>query len=166
MSSLDGIRGILCDGPARRVRDGLDVWDLGVGPWWKLFTDFRRLDSTKKRILEAAWALPSPLYLVPPEPVPARLAPFLVREAPGAWRVKRDGSAAELHGTELDEGNWVLYAAPRPARQPIPNTFKTDPAALLAFMRAGEMELLIDSFYDDREWRVAVAGGDQEPASH
>jgi len=158
MASLDVIRAALAGSPARRVKAGVDVWDLSVGPWWKLFTDYEGLERAKRRILEAAWGLSCPLFLVPPEPVAADLEPFLVRDESGAWRVRRDRPADDFYRTELEDGNWILYAAPQPASRPLPSVFKTAPEAVLDFMATDRITLLIDSFYDDTEWRVAVAG--------
>jgi hypothetical protein len=81
-----------------------------------------------------------------------------VPEQPHVWRVRRDRSADDFYRTELDEGNWILYAAPEPASRPFPNAFKAAPEAVLEFMATERITLLIDSFYDDTEWRVAVAG--------
>jgi hypothetical protein len=58
MISFDAIRSALTDSPARRVKDGLDVWDLSVGPWWKLFSDHEGIERAKQRLLDSAWELP------------------------------------------------------------------------------------------------------------
>ena len=59
-------------------------------------------------MLAAAWALPLPLFLLPSEPVAPGLEPFLVRHQSGSWSVNRERSAADVYGTELDEGDWSM----------------------------------------------------------
>ncbi len=126
----------------------------------KLFTDFQGLDRAKAKILTAAWSWPAPLYFVPPfEPLAPELDPFLERTDSGAWMVNRQRSPEDFYGVELDEGNWVLYSAEQPVHVTMPNTFKTKPLALIAFMREHGITLLIDAFYDDMEWRVALGHG-------
>jgi len=157
-NAYDGIRALLAGSPAWRISQNADVWDLNTGPWWKLFTDHEGLDRAKRGLLAAAWGLPGPLYFVPPfEPLAPELGPFLQRTDSGAWMVNRQRSPEEFYGVELNEGNWVLYSAEQPVRGKIPNTFKTKPEALTAFMRQHGITFLIDAFYDDTEWRVALA---------
>jgi hypothetical protein len=50
-----------------------------------------------------------------------------------------------------------MYASAHPCPVPIPNTFKTSHPVLMRFMREQGITMLIDAFYDDWEWRVAVA---------
>ena len=154
---LDTIRGILSAGPARRIVDGVDVWDLSVGPWWTPGADHREPEEAKERILAAVWRLPGELFLVPPESPPDELEPWVRRDGSGAWRVNRERPASDLYARGLREGNWMLYAAPGAWRPPAPSAFKTAPHALVAAMTATKVVLLIDSFHDDTEWRVAVA---------
>lgn len=135
--SLSEIRTILEVSPAHRVEPDSDVWLLDTGPWWRLFTGHEALESAKKRILDAAWRIPSPLFLLPPEPLEDDLAPFVTREGP-AWRLNRARSAQDFYETEPASGlgNWQLYAADRALQLPNPDTFRTKPEAILQFMRA------------------------------
>lgn len=157
--SLAAIQSILDAGPARRVEPGSDVWLLDTGPWWRLFTAFDEREAAKLKILEAAWQLPSPLFLLPPEPLEKELEPFVLRDAP-AWRLDRTRTAAAFYRTEPASGlgNWQLYAASRPVAIPHPDLFRTKPRLILTFMREQEITLLIDVFHDDADWCVAVLG--------
>ena len=155
--SLSEIRAILEAGPARRVQTGLDVWLLDIGPWWRLFTADDALERAKERLLEAAWKLPSPLFLLPPEPLEKEIAPFVTRDAP-AWRLNRARTAQEFYRTEPASvlGNWQLYAADHALPIPNPDTFRTRPESILQFMRSNGITLLIDVFHDNTDWCVAV----------
>jgi hypothetical protein len=161
LDHFQGIRTALASSPARRARQGFDVWDLDTGPWWKLFTDWQSLDRVKRAILAVVWEMPKPLFFVPPYmEMATALEPFLLPHDSGAWLVNRQRSPEDFYGVELDEGNWVVYSAAQPSNVRMPNTFKTTPSVLINFMREQGITVLIDAFYDDREWRVALA----EPA--
>ena len=163
--SLADIRTILDAGPAHRVEPGKDVWLLDTGPWWRLFTAYDALEAAKLQILEAAWRLPSPLFLLPPEPIDEEFAPFVTRDAP-AWRLDRTRTADSFYEAEPTStlGNWQLYAAARPVPIPNPNTFRTKPHAILDFMRLHGVSLLIDVFHDDTDWCVAILDQNSEQA--
>jgi hypothetical protein len=60
-------------------------------------------------------------------------------------------------------GNWQLYAASEPLRIPTPDTFRDPPEAVLAFMAAHGVVLLIDVFHDDTDWCIAVLDRDLSP---
>jgi hypothetical protein len=153
------IRELLVSSSAHQVEQGIAVWDLGTGPWWKLFTDFQGLERLKEGLLAAAWALPTPLFFVPPtQELATELEPFLLRHDSGAWQVNRRRSPEDFYSVELDEGNWVIYSAVEPVLAQMPNTFKTAPRQLIAFLHEHGVALLIDAFYDDTEWRVALSG--------
>jgi hypothetical protein len=158
MDPLANIRAILSSSPARQPDRGVEVWDLNTGPWWKLFTDWNGLERAKHHLLAAVWALPGPLYFLPPEPIAPELEPFPMQDVSGSWRLNRGRAAEEFYGVELNEGNWSLYAAERPAETALPNTFKTSPRTLTKVMQGHGITVLIDSFYDDTEWRIAIAG--------
>jgi hypothetical protein len=164
------IRETLESSPARRVEPGLDVWDLDTGPWWKLFTDWKGLERAKQAILAAVWDTPDSLFFMPPMPeMAAGLKPFLIAADSGAWLINRQRSSQEFYGVDLNEGNWMLYAAAQRCTVRLPNTFKANPAVLLQFMRDQGITVLVDAFYDDWEWRVALvdpreAHGELEPS--
>ncbi len=163
--SLLEIRTILAASPARRMAPVSDVWLLDTGPWWRLFTAPAALDSAKQRILSAAWRIPSPLFLVLPEPLQDALVPFVTRDGP-AWRLNRLRSAREFYETEPASGlgNWQLYAADEALRMATPNTFRVKPEVTLQFMRDNGISLLIDSFHDDTEWCVALSDPSRQTA--
>ena len=166
MMSLADIRKILEAGPARRVEPDKDVWLLDAGPWWRLFTAHDALETAKLHILAAAWQLPSPLFLLPEEPLDEELAAFLVRDGP-AWRLDRTRTPASFYQTEPASGlgNWRLYAADKPVTLPTPDTFRTKPDAVLQFMRRHKVSLLIDVFHDDTDWCVALLDSSLESAA-
>ena len=135
----------------------MDVWLLDTGPWWRLFTAHKALESAKKRVLDAAWRLSSPLFFMPPEPLDDDLEPFVTRDGP-AWRLNRTRSAQEFYETEpaAGLGNWLLYAADSALQLPSPDSFRAKPEAILQLMRAHGVTLLIDAFHDDTDWCVAI----------
>jgi hypothetical protein len=147
---------------ARPVSPKKEVWLLDTGPWWRLFRDHRGLDEAKVAILEAAWRLPLPLFLLPEKPLAQELEPFLRREAT-AWQIDRSKSAEAFYSTEPASGlgNWQLYAAKRPLTAPVPNTFRIEPDEVVAFMTAHDLVLLVDVFHDDTDWCIAL----REPTS-
>jgi hypothetical protein len=157
VDQLGKIRSLLESSPARQVEPGFDVWELDPGPWWKLFTGWKAIDRVKEGLLAAAWEMPEPLFFVPPTmEMASELKPFLVPRDAGVWLVNRERSPKDFYGAELNQGNWIVYAADNPARTSMPNTFKTRPQVLVQFMSQQGMKLMIDAFYDDREWRVAL----------
>ena len=159
MTDLQRIQTTLASSPARRSAPGFDVWDLDTGPWWNLFTDWKSLERTKRAVLAAIWDTPELLFFVPSTTEMATdLKPFLLASDSGAWLVNRGRSPEDFYGVDLNEGSWAIYASAHPCRVPLPNTFKTSPPALMRFMREQGVTVLIDAFYDDWEWRVAVAG--------
>ena len=119
---LTELRRVLEAKLARPVSPKKEVWLLDTGPWWRLFRDHRGLDEAKVAILEAAWRLPLPLFLLPEKPLAQELEPFLRREAT-AWQIDRSKSAEAFYSTEPASGlgNWQLYAAKRPLTAPVPN---------------------------------------------
>lgn len=163
--SLPEIRTILGASPARRAAPASDVWFLDTGPWWRLFTAHAAFESTKQQILDAAWRVPSPLFLVTAEPLEDDLAPFLTRDGP-AWRLNRLRSAREFYETEPASGvgNWQLYAADQALRMATPDTFRVKPEVTLQFMRDNGICLLINSFHDDTEWCVALSDPSRQTA--
>lgn len=156
MDQLTKIRNLLTSQPARQVKPGIEVWDLDTSPWWKPFIDHRNLERIKSALLAAAWELSGPLFLLPHWPPSPELVSFLTQHQPGLWMVNREFKANDFYGQELKEGNWMLYSAPHPIATAFPNTFKTTPQELIAFLHEHRITLLIDSFYDDMEWRVAL----------
>lgn len=104
-------------------------------PWWRVAVR-RRLDETKRQLLEVAWRVQCPLYFlpadVPPEP---DLQPFVQRED-DAWRLKTARSASDFYGAASVSGmgGWRLYAAPTSLVAHPPDTFRDTPAAVTAFM--------------------------------
>lgn len=155
------IRAVLNASPARRRAPGVDVWLLDQGPWWRWFRAHAGLERTKLSLLQAAWRLPLPLFLLPEEPVDPALTPFLARDAP-AWRIDRTRSAESFYRTEPASGlgNWQLYAAAKPVGVPCPDGFRAHPAAILRFMQEHAVILFIDVFHDDTDWCIAFV----EPA--
>ncbi len=163
---LSDVQHILSAGPARRRSAGKDVWLLDTGPWWRLFRDYQGLSRTKESLLQAAWRLPFPLFLVLEEPVSEDLVPFLHREA-SAWRVDKSRSPKDFYSTEPASGlgNWLLYAAAQPLDAPPPDTFRAPPEAVLSFMAAHGVVLLIAVFHDDTDWCIAVCDHAPSPAA-
>ena len=82
---------------------------------------------------------------------------FVGREHDG-WRVDTSTSPQDFYRLEPVSvlGNWQLYTAPLPLRSPLPDSFRVEPATLLAFMRAHRVSLLIDAFHDNTDWSVAL----------
>jgi hypothetical protein len=155
---LNDIREILNQSSARRPAPGFDVWLLEThpGPWWKLRSS-PNIEPIKLAILNAAWQLPRELYLNPEVPLDSELRPFLLDDGP-PWRVDKTKSAERFYATEPASGlgNWQLYAGAKYVTDGIPNTFKTDPAALIHFMTEHDIVLVIDVFHDDTDWCVAL----------
>jgi hypothetical protein len=164
--SLSEIQEILEGSPARRRTAGKDVWLLDTGPWWRFFSNFQRLESTKESLLEAAWRLPCDLFFVPEEPLNKELVPFLQHDGT-AWRIDKRRSSKEFYGTEPASGlgNWQLYAAMKPLASRTSDTFRASPEAILAFMAAHGVVLLIDVFHDDTDWCVAVLNSVPSPSA-
>jgi hypothetical protein len=156
MMSLAEIRQILETSSAQRS-GATDVWFLDFGPWWQFFTDTRSVESTKKRLLEAAWRLPMPLFFAPERPLADEFVPF-VQSQGNAWRIDKNRTAEEFYGTEpvSGMGNWQMYAAAQPLTRRTPNTFRSTSEAVLSFMAEEKVLFLIDVFHDDTDWCIAL----------
>lgn len=155
--SLAAIRAALESGPSRRAKGDLDVWLLDTGPWWRFFNDFAGLNNTKVAILEAIWSLPHPVFVHFAEPFDSELQPFLKQER-GAWVLDKSRTAESFFRTEPVSviGNWQMYVAPAPVSTSFIDALRAEPEAVLAFMARFRIPLLVDCFYDDSVWLVAI----------
>lgn len=69
----------------------------------------------------------------------------------------RSEDSARLLGDFLYLGNWSLYLAPGAvAPELLPDVFRGPPDETVAFVLRHSIPVLIESWYDNDEWRVVV----------
>lgn len=136
------------------------VWDLRESGCLASIVGVRSTltPAVKRRILEVVLASPSPIYLLTSEDV-GTAGPGVWRAvSPGVWSLDGSRDPAVLIAEDATQlGNWVLLAAHRPPLERLPDLIRATEAQVLTFMRENGIRMLIDSFHDDVQWRVAIA---------
>jgi hypothetical protein len=83
------------------------------------------------------------------------------REVAGqaTWLVPPDFNPADAAAVRwLSLGGWTFYRAPGPVLGKWPDVFRCGAPELLAWMSARSVQVVLESFYDDTDWVVAVSG--------
>jgi hypothetical protein len=155
---LEEVRQVLATGLARPTGQAQDIWDIDTGPWWRFFNDFDGLERTKIALLEVVWRLPCRLFIQSADV--HELQPF-VRQSDEAWEIDMAKPATGFYqATPVSNyGNWQLYAAPRPFTGRSIDLFRAKPTATREFLASHDIVLILDAFYDDVAWRIALREG-------
>ena len=113
----------------------------------------------RQALLDSISTIDIPLFIgLADEPSDPRLLRYLEGASQGTWRVVDGSPAPVVTHRELRSGNWLLYVAPQPLSDHIPDTFRTAATEIIDFMRAHSVALFIDSFHDDTEWTIGLFG--------
>jgi len=155
--SLVAIRGALLEARARRLSREHPVWELSA-PWWPFSRRARRYEAVLVEILEAAVALPSPVYLVSDEnPQEYEVGGSWAHAQARTWVVPDGCDLAALQQRVLLPGDWSLYARPDPVEPDLlPDAFRLRPSEVADFAVAHGVPLLIEAFHDNDPWRLWV----------
>ena len=114
------------------------------------------LPARQTRLLAALLELDQPLYWSLEHPPSGFDSSVPWPEvSPGVWIAPAGFAAADLRRRWLYTGNWQAFAGESPTLEvPWIDPARSTPKAFVEFMRAAKLQLLLDSFHDDYEWRI------------
>ena len=155
--SIDAIHHLLNAWNMPRLSAQEHVYDLRKHTWLP-FVGGARLHERQIEILRRIRELPWTVYLgCDEDPHDWELTGHWTQEGPHTWVMPRDHGSAELLEGYLAAGGWSIYLASYPlAVTEMPNIFDMRAAEICAFTRAHSMPVLVQAFYDNAEWRVAL----------
>ena len=152
---------LLAQAGAKQPDPQYDVWDLEAGGClWPLnaWKGSGLSEGVKRDVLTVLVRGRLPVFFCQAgEPDPERAATW-TEVGPGIWRLPEDvDPTALLTAPTLDYGNWQIVAAEQPPPTPLPDIIRAPASEVASFLRRFEIAVLVDSFYDDAMWRIALA---------
>jgi len=152
------LRGLLEAAGAKRRDATQPVWDL-ASSFWPFGKAASAVETGKQQILE--WLIRRvPLVYLEIDADEEMTGVLGARRAGPqyTWQLSRAVRAPDLATRALFYGGWSLYGCRKPLQpDDLPASFRCSPADLVANLRRMELSVLIQAWWDDVDWRLAVA---------
>jgi len=142
---------------AKRSDATQPVWDL-ARPFWPFGRAASAVETGKHQILE--WLLGRvPLVYLSIDADEEMTGVLGARRAgrQHTWQLSRAVRVPDLATQALFYGGWSLYGRRKPLQMDdLPDSFRCSPADLVAILRRKELSVLVQAWWDDVDWRLAV----------
>ena len=134
-------------------------------PWWPFSRRARRFAALQTAIVENAFALPGPSFLVFDEnPQEYDVGGPWAHAGERTWSIPPDCDVDALLSRALSVGGWCIYTCPRALdASALPDAFGAEPAVVEAFALSHAVPFLAQAFHDSDPWRVFV---ENVPSQH
>ena len=151
----------LAQAGAKQPDPQYDVWDLEARGCLELLIARRDVglsDGVKHAVFSILLRGPLPVFFFHKEEIDAEHAAAWSEVEPGVWQLPVDADSVALVASEaLSYGNWQIVVAEQLPPTPLPDIVHAPVSEVASFLRRFEIAVLVDSFYDDAMWRIALA---------
>jgi|GEM_PF-3355817 len=156
--TLEQLHALLASISDARPGAAVHIYEIRPG-WFFLSARSRSLAARQVRALTALRALGWPTFVAGDldDPREAQLPGAWVEFWPHTWLVPPEPAAEALLARWLHVGGYRLYLAHEPVNaSALPDLFRAPPRECVDACSGIGVVALLDSFLDDREWRVLV----------
>ncbi|MFC1848889.1 hypothetical protein ACFL27_01660 [candidate division CSSED10-310 bacterium] len=139
------------------------VRKVGSNPIWHIaasafaIKDQSRLSKVQDHVLRQAAQNPDSIYLRYDEnPHEWEIKGCWENISPSLWKIPTEIDLIQLRVDFLYCGGWQIFAGGSPPQTAEVNLFQDAPAQIIQVMAQYSTQMIIESFFDDLEWALAL----------